>query len=140
MTSLGELRNISFDLAIRLNPITWTGTASRRSVARIRELASIQGEATAPDALGEAVLHPFEFRNALVDPPRPSRGQLRPVGAIRRPVPRQPRELNSDFLQRQADLLREHDERDAAEHAARIAAMAGAGPLRGNQTLLLIKP
>ena len=49
--------------------------------------------------------------------------------AFRHAVVGQLRELDADFLERQADLLRKHDEGDAAEDRARIAAVAGPGPL-----------
>ena len=50
------------------------------------------------------------------------------------------RQLRADFLQRQADFLGEDDEGDAPEDRARITAVAGAGPLRGDQPALLVEP
>ena len=45
----------------------------------------------------------------------------------------------ADFLERQPDLLREDDERDAPDHRARIAPVAGVGALGPNQPLVLVE-
>ena len=72
---------------------------------------------------------PLELGDALVDPRRPLAREPRPVAPARRPVRRQLRELSADLVERQADALREHDEGDAPQHRARIAAVARAGAL-----------
>ena len=53
-----------------------------------------------------------------------SRDQSRLVGAR---SGRQLVELGADLVERQPDALREDDERDPAEHATRVAAVARAG-------------
>ena len=65
--------------------------------------------------------------------------ELRPVTASGGAVRRELGELVADLLEGQADALREHDEGDAAEHGSREAAVAGSGPLRGDQAALLVE-
>ena len=45
----------------------------------------------------------------------------------------------ADLLERQPDLLGEHDERDAPDHRARVAPVAGVGPLGANQPLVFVE-
>ena len=54
-------------------------------------------------------------------------------------VGRELRKLDADLLERQPDALGEDDEGDTAKDRARIAPMAGAGSLRGDQASLLVK-
>ena len=64
------------------------------------------------------------------------RDQSRRVGARSR---RQLGELGADLVERQADALGEDDEGDPAQHRARIAAVARAGALGGDQPALLVE-
>ena len=54
-------------------------------------------------------------------------------------IRRKLRELDADFLERRPDALGEDDEGDAPEHGTRIAPMAGAGALRGDQAPLFVE-
>src|SRR5581483_7207698 len=109
------------------HPIARSGAAARRDVARVGKLAAVERQAAAADALGEPGAQPFELGDARLNALRPGGGQLRPVVPLRHAVARQAGELVADLLERQPDLLREHDERDAANHRPRVAAVAGAG-------------
>ena len=68
--------------------------------------------------------------------PLDRRDQSRRVG---RAVRRQLGELRADLVEREADALREDDERDPAQHRARVAAVARAGALGGDQPALLVE-
>ena len=48
-------------------------------------------------------------------------------------------ELGADLLERQPDALGEHDERDPAQHRARVAAVARARALGADQPALLVE-
>ena len=69
--------------------------------------------------------------------PRERRDQSRRVGAR---SGRELGELRADLVEREPDALGEHDERDPAEHRPRIAAVARAGALGGDQAALLVEP
>jgi hypothetical protein len=53
---------------------------------------------------------------------------------------RQLRQLNSDFIESQADPLCENDERDPAQDCPGIASLSAAGALGRDQPTLLVKP
>ena len=99
----------------------------------------MQRQAAAADALAEAVAQALELSDPFVDTFAPLARQLDPVGSFRHAVPRQFGELGGDFGQRQANLLREHDEGDAPQHGARVAPVPGAGTLRGDEALGLVE-
>src|SRR6188474_1680982 len=102
--------------ARRLNPVTRASTPARGTVARIGQLAAVERETAASDTFVERRLHSLELRDPLLDAFRPAGSERPPVGAVGRAVARQFRKLRADLLQRQADLLREHDERDEAQN------------------------
>src|SRR4029078_5178698 len=87
---------------------------------------------------GEPVLEAPELGDAVVDAGAPVRRQARPVAPGRGTVGRELCELGADLVEREADLLGEDDERDAAQDGARVAAMAGARALGGDQALVVV--
>src|SRR6478736_593611 len=115
-----SIQKSAFSISVS-DPVARSRASPSRTIPRVCELTAIERQTPTPDALGEASLHPLEFGNAIVDAPGPAAGQLRPVGAVRRPVARQLRQLGANLFERQPDLLREHDERYPAEHAAGVA-------------------
>jgi len=88
------------------------GPEAGRAVAGIGELATIEREAAATDALREPVLQPFELGDAFVDSFRPPPREPGPVAPVRSAVGRELAELRRDLVERQADALSEDDERD----------------------------
>jgi hypothetical protein len=98
------------------DPVARAGTESSGAVARIRELAAVEREAAAADALGEAEPQALELGDTLVDSRRPSGREACPVAAGGRLIGGKLRELGAYLLERQACPLREDDERDSAEH------------------------
>ena len=53
------------------DPKTWTRTVTSRAVGGVREAAAIEGEAAAPDALGETDFETLELGDPLIDSRRP---------------------------------------------------------------------
>src|SRR3954451_9885958 len=107
---------------------------ARGAIAGVHELAALEREAAAPDALSESGLEPLELGDALVDAACPGRREARPVVPGGSRVRRKPVELARDLAEREAYALREDDERDPAQHRAAIAAMSRAGALGLDQT------
>ena len=103
-------------------------------------MTAVEREAATSDALAESGLHPFELGDPLLDASSPPRRKLRPVSAFRCAVTRQLCELQSNLLQRKADLLCEHNEGHEPEYGSRISAMPRIGPFGRDQTLVLVEP
>ena len=53
---------------------------------------------------------------------------------------RELRQLDADLVERQADFLREDDEGNPPQHGPRVAAVAGTGPFRPDQSSRLVEP
>src|SRR5262249_2907424 len=120
-------------------PISGTGTRAGSPVVRIRQLAAVERKTPATDALGEPALEAFELFDAGVDPlPPPFREPL-PVAPPWHTLAGKFVQLGSDLLQGQADPLGEDDEGDPAQDRARVAAVAGAGALGGDQATLFVE-
>ena len=115
------------------------GTEAGHPVAGIGELAAIEGEAPAADALSQTGLEAAELCDSLVDPRFPAPGEVRPVAAPWGSVARKPRELDADFLEREPDTLGEDDEGDSAKDRSRIAAVARTRPLGVDEPPLLVE-
>ena len=126
-------------LAPVAEPEAWPGTQAGHTIAGIGELAAVEGEAPAADALGQTGLEAAELCDSLVDPGLPAPGEARPVAASRCSVTRKPRELDADLLECEPHSLREDDERDPAQDRSRIASMAGARPLGVDEPPLLVE-
>src|SRR5437588_1479627 len=122
------------------DPVARSWSEARGAVLRIRELAAVERQTAAPDALRQAGLQPLELGDARIDPGAPTRGQPRPVAPIGRPVGRELGELRANLLERQADPLGEHDEGDPSQNRAGVAAVARPGTLRADQPALLVEP
>src|SRR5688500_13628323 len=121
-------------------PESRAGTRSADAVSGIGELALLQGETAAADALRESLPQPFELGDAIVNPSGPPGRQLRPVGALRHAIVRALRQLHADLIEREADLLGEDDEGNPGAARPLIAAMARPCPLRCDQPAVLIEP
>src|SRR5262245_21636022 len=63
------------------------------AIAGVRQLALLQRQAPAPDALRQPRTQPLQLRDPLVDAHRPSGRQLCPVGLLRDAIAGQLREL-----------------------------------------------
>ena len=123
----------------RLHPISRASATAAGAIAWIRELTSIERQASATDALGQPLLHPFQLRDALIDAPCPTGGQLGPIRTVGGAIAGQSRKLYPDFVQRETDLLRKDDESDAPQYASGISAMARIVPFRSDQPLFLVE-
>jgi hypothetical protein len=121
------------------DPVARAGAEAGSTVVGVGELAAVERETAAADALGEPELQALELGDALVDPRAPGGREVRPVLAGGGMVWRELRELKTDLLEPQPDALGEDDEGDAAEHGARKASMAGAGSLGGDEPSLLVE-
>src|SRR3954451_9859601 len=121
------------------DPVPRAGAEDGGAVAGVGEPAPVEREAAAADALGQAAPEAAELSDAVVDARAPGLREPVPVAPRGRAVGRQLGELVRDLIERQADLLGEDDERDAAEHRARVAAVAGSGALRGDEPALLVE-
>jgi hypothetical protein len=122
-----------------LEPVARPGPESGDPVAGVRELAAVERETPAADALGEAGPEPLELGDPLVDPRPPSSGEPCPVAARRHAVGRELAELCADLVERQTDPLGEDDERDPPEDRTGIATMAGSRPRGGDQAPLFVE-
>src|SRR5712691_9538561 len=80
------------------DPVARAGTEAGSAVAGVGELAAVERQAAAADALGQAELEPPELGNALVDPRAPRCRETGPVAAGGRLMGRKLRELGSDLL------------------------------------------
>ena len=67
-------------------PIRRTGPSASGSIGGIRQLAFVDGKASASYALCQAILDTLEFDDPLVDPFRPSAREARPLSARRPPL------------------------------------------------------
>src|SRR4029079_96539 len=122
------------------DPVARAGPEARGVVARVRQLAAVEREAAAADALRQPELEALELGDPLVDPRLPRRGEPRPVAPAGSVVRRELGQLVSDLVEGHAEALGEDDERDPAQHGAWIAPMPGARALRGDETALLVEP
>src|SRR5688500_13688817 len=94
------------------NPVAGARPKACRAVVRVRELAAVEREAAAADALGQPGTQALELGDAVVDPGGPLARKARPVAAGGGAVWRQLGQLAADLLQAQPDPLRKDDERD----------------------------
>ena len=73
------------------------------AIVRIGQLAALQRQTAAADALGQPRLETLELGDLVVDPARPAARQPRPVALVRGSIGRQLCELAADLLERQTD-------------------------------------
>src|SRR3546814_2076698 len=81
--------------------------ALRGLVLAVIEPAFLEREAPAADAIPEQLARAFKRRDLRIDPRAKAGADPRPVGAIRRPPGRKPRQLVTNLLEAQPHLLRE---------------------------------
>src|SRR5680860_1689938 len=81
------------------DPVARAGAAPARPVVGVGQLAAVQRQAAAADALGEPRLEALELGDPLVDPRRPAARQARPVAAVGRAVGRQLGQLGPDLVE-----------------------------------------
>ncbi len=110
------------------------------AVPWIGELATVEGQAAAADAVREAGLQPLELDDPPLDPVAPCARQSGPVASRRDRVDGQLGELDSDLLEGEADALREHDERDPPQHRPAKAAVPRARAFGRDQPPFLVEP
>jgi hypothetical protein len=106
-----------------------------RLVLAVVESAFLERQATAADAIVEQLACPRERDDLRIDPRAQPGADPRPVGRVRRPPRGQARQFGGDFLEAQPQLLRDQDERDAANIGAQEAPLAAAGAQRLDQSL-----
>jgi hypothetical protein len=70
-------------------PVARAGAEASCPVAWVGELAALDRETAAADALGQPVLEALELRDALIDPGGPRARETRPISAGWRAVRRQ---------------------------------------------------
>jgi len=114
--SIGARRNSS-------DPIAWPGSLASGSVGRIGKIASIDRKTPTSDAFCESRSEPLELRNPLIDPFHPLARKMRPVSPRGDTISRKLGKFLADLVEREAEPLREDDERDPAKHRTGIAAM-----------------
>lgn len=112
------------------DPVARSGPSGRGAIARVREMAAIEGKATAADALGETEFEPLELGDSLIDPRPPRARELSPVAARGGAVGRELGQFRANFLERQSYSLGEDDESDAPKYRPREATVARARSLR----------
>ena len=122
----------------RADPKSGSGTASRDTILGVCKSTAIQRQAPATDAVGEPGLEALQLVDPLIDPLPPTAGKAGPVAARRYTIGRQPCQLATDLLERQSDPLGEDDEGDPPGRRTRVAAVAGARALGGDQPALLV--
>jgi hypothetical protein len=136
-TGRGQQR--ALDRPDSAEPIPRPGPPASGAIGRIGKLAFVDRKASASNAFREPRPETLELSDPLIDPFRPFAGETRPVSASGNAIGWKFGELRADFVERQPDPLREHDERDSAQHRPGVAAIAGASPLRRNEAPLLVK-
>src|SRR3990170_7616217 len=108
-------------------------------VVLVVELALLQAEAAAADALVELVAGAGQQVDTLVDLEAHPAADLLPITERRRAALRELGELRLDLGERQAELLRDQDEADPADVGAQETALVAACAERLNQPLLLVE-
>ena len=114
--------------------------AGRDDVARVHDATDLEREASASDAPLEPVAQPFELGDLGVEPGTPRRRQPVPVPLRRRVVIGERRERLADLPEGEPDLLRDADERHAADHVAVVPALTAGGAHGVHQPLRLVEP
>jgi hypothetical protein len=122
------------------DPIPRSRPEPPSDVARIRQLAFRQGQTSAADAPRQARAQPLQFHDPFIYACSPKSRELRPVRTLRYPIRRQFGQFEADFIQRKSDSLREHNERNPAQHCLWVPAVPSARSFRLNQTLVLVEP
>ena len=77
------------------DPVARARAGTTRAVSGVGELAAVQREAAAADALREPGAQPLELGDPLIDPGRPAARQPRPVAAVGASVRRELGELSA---------------------------------------------
>jgi S-adenosylmethionine:tRNA ribosyltransferase-isomerase len=119
-------------------PVAGTRSAAAGPIPGVGELAAVERQAAAADALGEPALESLELGEPLLDARRPPGGEPGPVATGRHAIGGQLGQLGADLVERQPDPLGEDDEGDAPQHLAPVAAVAGARSLRADEAPLLV--
>src|SRR5207237_1332800 len=112
-----------------------TGAALGRPVVGVEQAAELEREAAAPDAAVEPVAEPLEHRDLMVEAGAPRPREALPIVGVRGPVLGERGEGRPDFLEAQADLLRDADERDPSQGVAGIAPLTAGGTGGADQAL-----
>ena len=110
-----------------------------QDVPGVSQRAGRHRKATAADAAGELVPEAGKLPDPLVEVPLPAGGQLAPVLRGRGPALGQGIERGLDRRKRNSEPLGHLDDRDAAEHLARIAALVPSAPPARDEALRLVE-
>src|SRR6516164_1098065 len=129
----------SFRRALVADPVARAGAETPRAVPGVREPASVEREAAAADAGGQARPQPLELGDVFIDPPAPARGQLRPVRPFGHAVRGELGEFRTHLVQRHADPLGEDDKRDPPQDIPRVLPVPRSGPLGPDEAALLVE-
>src|ERR1041385_8481118 len=85
------------------NPVSRTWPETRGSIVGVRQLAAIERQTAAADALGQSRPQPLELRDSLIDARSPLSREAGPVAPGWDAVGRQFGELRPDFVKAQPD-------------------------------------
>src|SRR5215470_6717848 len=126
-------------LALGAHQSARTRSLRGQSVVRIGEGATVEGEATATDAILEVVAQLFEVQDAAVEFGLPALGDPLPVLTRRRTVLRQQLEDRGYLSQRNADPLCDPDQRDASEDVSPVAPLVSRRTAADDQALAFVE-
>src|SRR3569623_513849 len=104
-------------------------------VGRVAKRAVLERQAAAADAIAEPVAQALQQKDLVIDGVGPTGRESRPVLFGRRPSLRQAREAGADLGQRDADVLRNPDNGDSAQHLAVVAPLVARSSVRADQAL-----
>src|SRR5688572_2639243 len=105
------------------HPVSRPRSEPGGAVAGVGEMAAIERQAAAADALGEPSPEAFQLGDALLDTGGPGAGKPGPVVSGRYPFRGKPGQLAGDLVQGEPDALGKDNERDPPEDRTRIAPM-----------------
>src|SRR5690606_3206082 len=101
--------------------------------------AMLGGEAAAADAVGEACAQLLQLGDPAVKSGGPPGRHLGPVFLTRCPALRQAGQRGADLGQRDANLLADADDGDAAQHVTIIAPLVAGGAVAADEALAFVE-
>jgi len=138
--ALGSVAPLTLDLVPQVaDPVTRTRATAGSAVSGVGEPASLQRQAAATDAFGEACPHSLQLTYPLVNPAGPTARELGPVRSFRHTIIRKFGKFCANLFETKPDSLSEDNERDAPQDGTPIASMPRACSYRLDQPPLLVK-
>jgi len=134
-----SVRRGSIRAARVAHPVARTRAKARGSISWVRESTLVQRQTAATDASRQPRSKALKLRDAFVNAACPTAGKFGPVLTLGNPALRELREFYRNFIEGHADPLGEDNKRNPSKHDSLISAVARAGPLGLDQTLLLVK-